>query len=117
MLFWQVPSGAYPATVRFYSQMSDIANPQTSSAIPWFPHQTYLRRRVAGELMMTSDDDRASQFLGADEERTPEGAAVLLRRFLQMKDDRGTRTRTVQLDRRRFGTSFDRLRNTKTIGW
>ena len=116
-LFWDIPSGAYPVTIRYYSQMSDISSPENSTTIPWFPNQTYLRRRIAGELMMMTDDDRASQFLGADEDRTPEGAGVILRRYLQMKDDKGTRVQTAQLDRRRFGTSFDRLRNTKTIGW
>ena len=116
-LFWQVPSGAYPVTVRYFSQMPDISTPETSTAIPWFPNQTYLRTRVAGELMKITDDERADAFLSADEDRHPQGAGVMLRKYLQMKDDRSTRTRTVTLDRRRFGTSFDRLRNTKQVGW
>jgi hypothetical protein len=116
-LFWQVPSGTYPVTLRYYSQMPDITTPETSSTIPWFPNQTYLRRRLAGELMLQSDDDRANAFLGSDEDRTPEGAGVMLRKYIQQEGDKSTRTKQVQLDRRRFGTSFDRLRNTKTIGW
>jgi len=114
MLFWQVPSGAYPVTVRYYSQMADITNTAT---IPWFPNQTYLITELAGRLMQLTDDERADAFLSSDEDRHPQGSAVMLRRYLQMKDDRGTRTRTVTLDRRRFGTSFDRLRNTKQVGW
>jgi len=117
MLFWQVPSGAYPATVRYFSQMADISTPETSPLVPWFPNQTYLRRRIAGELMALSDDERADSFLTDNEEKSSQGAGVILRKYLQMKDDKGTRVKTVQLDRRRFGTSFDRLRNTKTIGW
>lgn len=117
MLFWQVPSGAFPATLRYFSQMPDIATPETSTAIPWFPNQTYLRRRVAGELMALTDDERAADFLSDNEDQHPNGAAVMLRKYLQMKDDKSTRTQQVTLDRRRFGTSFDRLRNTKTIGW
>jgi hypothetical protein len=115
MLFWQVPSGAYPATLRYYSLPADITN--TTSTIPWFPMQSYLTRRLSGELMMMTDDERSAQFLGDNEDTTPQGAGVMLRRYLRMKDDRSTRVKTVQLDRRRFGSSFDRLRNTKTIGW
>jgi len=117
MLFWQVPSGNYPATVRYYSQMPDIINPQSSSVVPWFPNQNYLITELTGRLMQLTDDERADAVLSNDEERHPQGSRVLLRRYLAMKDDKGTRTQTVQLDRRRFGTSFDRLRNTKSIGW
>jgi hypothetical protein len=114
MLFWQVPSGAYPATVRYFSLPADIT---LTTAIPWFPNQTYLIRRLSGELMALTDDERQSKFLGDSEDQTPEGAGVMLRKYLKLKDDKSTRTAQVQLDRRRFGTSFDRLRNTKTIGW
>jgi hypothetical protein len=115
MLFWQVPSGAYPVTVRYYSLPADITSP--SSTVPWFPNQTYLIRRLTGELMSTSDDDRQDKFLGDNPDATPAGAGVMLRKFLMMEGDKSTRIKTVQLDRRRFGASFDRLRNTKTIGW
>jgi hypothetical protein len=114
MLFWQVPSGAYPVTVRYFSQQADITD---TSTVPWFPNQTYLIRRLSGELMSFSDDERQSKFLGDSEDATPEGAGVMLRKFLRMEGDKNTRAKQVSLDRRRFGTSFDRLRNTKTIGW
>lgn len=117
LLAWQVPSGAYPVTIRYYSAIPDITTPETSAAVPWFPNQTYLRRRIAGELMGLSDDERMADFLSDDQDHHPNGAGVILRRFLQMEGDKNTRAKTVQLDRRRFGTSFDRLRNTKTIGW
>jgi hypothetical protein len=116
-LFWQVPSGAYPVTQRYYSQPADIATPSTSSQVPWFPNQNYLITRVAGELMKDADDERAPSFLSEDEEMHPMGAGVLLRRYLQMQGDKGDRVQTVTLDRRRFGTNYDRLKPTKTIGW
>jgi hypothetical protein len=34
-----------------------------------------------------------------------------------MTGDSENRAKTVSLDRRRFGTSFDKLRNTKQVGW
>ena len=115
--FWMSPSGAYPALVRYYSQMPDITTPESSSTIPWFPNQTYLRRRLAGELMALSDDERMDQFLSDNEDMHPSGAGVILRKYLKMKGDKENRSQTVSLDRRRFGTSFDQLRNTKQIGW
>ena len=115
--FWMTPSGAYPALVRYYSQMPDITTPETSATVPWFPNQTYLRRRLAGELMALSDDERMDMFLSDNEEQHPSGAGVILRKYLRMKGDKENRSQTVSLDRRRFGTSFDRLRSTKQIGW
>lgn len=117
MLFWEVPSGAYPVTVRYYSQMNDIANPQSSATVPWFPNQGYLIRELAGRLMQLTDDERADAILSSDEDRHPNGSGVLLRRYLILQDDKSTRVKQVTLDRRRFGTSFDRLRNTKQVGW
>lgn len=117
MLFWMIPNGSYPATVRYYQQMPEITNPASSSAIPWFPNQNYLITRIAGQLMQDADDERYMAYLSDDEEHYPGGAGVLLRKYLQMKDDSGNRTKIVQLDRRRFGRAFDRLKNTKTIGW
>ena len=109
MLFWMPPSGAYQVTLRYFSQMSDIATPSTSTAVPWFPNTDYLVNAVAAELMKLSDDERLQQYLKISEDT--------LRLYLQMKDDQEDRAQVVQLDRRRFGRSFDRLKNTKQIGW
>lgn len=117
MFFWQVPSGAYPALCRFYSQMPDIVTPETSIVVPWFPNQTYLIRRLSGELMGLSDDERIDAFLSDDEDRHPQGAGVMLRKYLQQEGDKSDRAKKVELDRRVFGSSFLRLRNTKNIGW
>jgi hypothetical protein len=114
---WYPASGAYPATVRYYSQMPDIATPETSQTVPWFPNQNYLIRRLAGEVMAITDDDRAAAYLGDDEKTTPQGAGVILRNYLTMQDDPDGRVKTVQLDPRRFGTSSSGLKNTKQVGW
>jgi hypothetical protein len=114
---WYPASGAYPATVRYYSLMPDIPTPETSTTVPWFPHQNYLIRRLAGEVMALTDDDRATGYLSYDEEQYPQGAGVLLRKYLIMQDDPDGRVKTVALDQRRFGTSYSKLPNTKTVGW
>jgi hypothetical protein len=52
------PSGAYPVTIRYFAQMPDIATPESSSTVPWFPHQGYLRKALAACLMGITDDAR-----------------------------------------------------------
>jgi len=118
MYVWPPAGGAYPVTAVYYSQPTDITTPETSSVVPWFPLQVYLLRRLAGELMLISNDDRAAQFLGGsvDEAGQPFGAQAILRSYLKNKDDAQV-VKTVTLDRRRFGLNFDKLKNTKTIGW
>jgi hypothetical protein len=103
------PSGAFPATFRYFCQMPDIATPETSATVPWFPHQAYLRKRVAAELMGITNDDRADAWVA--------GADKLLSEYLKLKDDKGNRSQSVTLDRRRFGPSYGSAKNTKTIGW
>jgi hypothetical protein len=115
--FWMASNGAYPAILRYQSLPADIVTPQTSATIPWFPNQTYLMRRLTGELCVGYDDDRAAGLLGDDDEKYPGGAGTLLRKYVKMKDDNINRAKVVKLDRRRFGGSFQNLRNTKLVGW
>lgn len=113
MYVWPPPSGAYPVTVRYRRQMPDIATPETSTSVPWFPNTQYLRTRLAGELMKITDDQRYSDFLGD----SPNGAQGILNRYLRLKDDEQNRSQVVSLDRRRFGRQFSNLPSTKTVGW
>lgn len=107
------PSGNFPVTVRYFAQMPDIATPESSTVVPWFPNQTYLLTRLAGEVMKVTDDTRWQVFLGEG----PEGAQGILNRYLKLKDDKSNRAQSVKLDRRRFGPAMSTLPNTKTIGW
>lgn len=113
-LFWMPPSGTYPVTLRYFSLMPPITTPSTGTTVPWFPNQNYLITRLAGEMMKDADDERKSAYLS---DTDAGGAGYILRHYLQMKDDKGDRAQSVQLDRRRFGRAFDRLKNTKQIGW
>jgi hypothetical protein len=115
---WPPPSISVPVTVRYYALMPDIVTPESSAATPWFLYQAYLITRLAGEMMQIADDDRASFFLTDKEEINSQGAGVLLRRYLTMKDDPEGRAKTVELDRRRFGNqNWQLLPNTKQLGW
>lgn len=111
--FYVPPSGNYPFTVRYFSQMPDIVTPETSTDAPWFPNANYLITRVAGELMRIADDERYISFLGDG----PEGAQGILDRYLKMKDDKSNRAQMVALDGRLFGKRVTNLPNTKTVGW
>lgn len=113
LLVWPPASGAYPCMIRYRKQMPDETSPETSTNVPWFPNTTYLKTRLAGELMQISGDSRADTFLGG----TDQGAQGILQRYLKLADDRSARAQTVSLDRRRFGSPFRNLPNSKQVGW
>lgn len=115
---WPPPSIAVPVTARYFRQMPDIPTPETSSVVPWFRFTNYLVTRLTGEMMQIADDDRAEKFLTDDGHINPQGAGVLLRRYLTMKDDPEGRAKVVEMDGRKFGgNTWNNLPNTKTIGW
>lgn len=110
---WPPASGAFPAMVRYYRQMPDIATPELSAMVPWFPNQRFLRKELAGQLMEMTGDDRSSTWLSESAET---GSRAILRRYLQMKDDKGDRAQSVKLDRRRFGKQYSTLPRSKYFG-
>lgn len=117
MFVWPPANGAYPTTLRYQRLMPTVADPATDNTTPWFPDTTYLRQELTGQLCLITGDDRAAQFLSDNEDQHPMGSAVLLRKLLKLQGDPEGRAKTVTLDRRRFGPAFDRLENTKQIGW
>lgn len=100
------PSGAFPSRLRYQRLMPPL---QDFARIPWFPDQNYLLTRLTADMMATTDDTRREQFLGE--------AAAALGKYETFSDDKTNRAQTVILDRRRFGRAFNKLNNTKTIGW
>lgn len=117
MYVWPPPSGAFDVTLNFYRKMPEITTPESSTDVPWFPNQTYLVRRLAGELMAITNDDRMNGYLGDDDQAYPQGAGTLLRKFLRMKNDQEGYAKTVALDPIRFSKPWNRIPNTKLIGW
>lgn len=114
---WPPASGSYPAMLRYRRLMPDIASPETSAQIPWFPQQEFLIQELAGRLCLSTGDDRWQAMLGDSDEATPGGSRVLLRRYLKMNDDNTNRAKRVTLDRRRFGPSYSTLPKSKILGW
>lgn len=111
MYVYPPPSGSYPVTIRYRRQMPDYV--LGSNLVPWFPNQTYLRRRLAGEMMALTDDERMPAFLGDGDS----GAQGILLRYLRLKDDDSTRINKVRLDPRTFGRGGGDLKNTKKLGF
>ena len=121
MYVWPPAAGSYPVTGPYQRQMPDLTAAQLTDGVtvPWFNSQNYLITRLAGELMKITNDDRVEKFLGnsMDKNGAPFGAAAILEKYLESAEDAGDVVHTVTLDRRRVGQNFNRLPNTKQIGW
>jgi hypothetical protein len=117
LFVWPPASGSYSCFLSYFRLMPDIPTPETANVVPWFPNTQILQRSVAGRLMGLSNDNRQADYLGSDPDRFPLGAGTLLDAWLKNSKDREGAVATVGLDRRRFGRAFDRLKNTKQIGW
>jgi len=120
MYVWPAPAGSYPVTVRYYGSMPALVNPESSTSIPWFPSSMYLLTRLTGELMLLTDDKRATIYLGDGTEQNRGRAGNLLEKVLLMKDDPENLVQTVKLDNKLFRKAkgnANALPNTKTIGF
>jgi hypothetical protein len=115
LLVWPPASGSYVTTVRYYRQTADIATPENSAVVPWFPNTEYLITRLAGELMKLTNDDRIDKFLVDTGRENDMSAPAVLRRYLKMKDDRESRAQTVKHDPRVFNRGTAGLKNTKKV--
>lgn len=95
------PPPIIPITLqlRFFGSQPEIATPETSSVVPWFPNQTYLVRRLAGELMAITGDPRSTSFLGDG----PSGCMGILRKYLELQGDKEDTGSSMVLDPRFFG--------------
>jgi hypothetical protein len=71
--------------------------------------QTYLIKKTTALLMTITGDQRQSAY--------DKDADTLLEGYLKMQKDDDGRAKTVGLDRRRFGSAFNRLPQTKLLGW
>lgn len=100
------PSGAFPTTLRYQRMMPPL---QDFTRVPWFQDQKYLLKELTAMMMDGADDSRQPMFLAQ--------AKQLLGEYETFMDDKTSRAQMVQMDRNRFGRAFNRLPNTKTIGW
>lgn len=97
--FYVYPMSATPLVIthRYMRNQPDIVVPETSGAVPWFPHSQYLIDRTAWFMMGISGDDRRDSFFKSTEE--------ILRPYLIMQGDEQQTVQAVRLDPRRFRRS------------
>jgi hypothetical protein len=116
------PSGNFPVNLRYQRAMPDLATDATgnltaaaAASVPWFPMAGYLEAELTGRMMEHADDTRVVEYLG--DGLRPGRAERILGQYVKLMDDSSNRAQTIEFDRRRFGTSFQRLKVTKTVGW
>jgi hypothetical protein len=117
LFVWPPSSGSFPCIMRYWRLMPDIVTPETSAIAPWFTNTDILITSVAGRLMGLTGDERYEAYTSEDAERHPTSWKAKLGAYLKNVRDREGAVSTVGRDRRRFGRSFDTLKNTKLIGW
>ena len=106
------PVAATPVTIRYQRMMPPI---QDFTKMPWLPAEGFLIEELAGRMMMESDDSRVTEFIGDHNQSGRAGRRW--QQYLDQVDDNRNRPQLVELDSRRFGSSWRGLRTTKQIGW
>jgi hypothetical protein len=88
-------SGQITLTHRYMLQRADIATPETSALIPWFPDTDYLIHATAYRMMRITDDDRHDKWV-------KEANDMLRIHMIQGDGDEQAVVKSVRLDPRRF---------------
>ena len=109
IMFWPPPNASYTVYIRYEKASSDMTSPESSSTVPKFPLQQYLIWELSARMMDLSDDDRVDKF--------HEKARVLLSKWLTVQRDMEGTVLRVKLDRNKFSTPWDQLKNTKEVGF
>jgi hypothetical protein len=87
-------SGTIVVTHRYMVNQPDIAAPETSKVVPWFPYTQYLITATAAEMMGVTGDNREKEYR--------ELAMTMLRPHLIMEGDEQETVRAIRLDPRKF---------------
>lgn len=104
------PSGAYNAMIRYQRLMPYMTQAQIDAgAYCWFDDDTTLIDMLATALMGYSDDEREMSW--------EQKAEKALGKYLKLADDNANRATMVSFDRRYFGSNYNKLRNSKQVGW
>lgn len=108
MAFYPPPNLSLQPTIRSIFQPNDIVTPESSSSIPWFPDQRYIKTQLCADLMQLTGDQRKTQF--------DSDAMKMLNAYSKLVDDKENYATVVKLDRTKFRSTSD-LKPTKTTGF
>jgi hypothetical protein len=112
------PSGSYNAMIRYQRRMPRLTQAQVDAgAYCWFADDMALVDGLAGMMCKYTDDTRITEFIGGGLGSNEGLYGKRMAQYLRLADDNANRSKVVTLDRRRFGSSFATLRNTKKVGW
>lgn len=101
--FYPLPIIPLTVTLRYMDETVEIANPETSTVIPWFQMQSYLINRLAEKMMGITDDNRLPLFKQENDDS--------LRQYLRMNN--GNTLKTVAMDPRIWRSGNNALKPTK----
>lgn len=113
------PNLTIPLQIRYWGSQPDIVSPETSSVVPWFPCQSYLRARLRGELWnLKGNVAKAAAYLGEGPPgaQSPISAPAILRQWLELQGDKEAVSQQVILDGRFFGTGGQNFGPSKSTG-
>lgn len=105
------PPPAVPLTIQFRYRPSslDIATPETSATIPYFPNQLVLLKELCIQVGdIAGGEDRSTRWTAEVERR--------MRNYLIMDDDKEGFAQTVKLDPRSFRSNLN-LPPSKKLGF
>lgn len=95
MAFYPPPAVPLTVTVRYRPTSLDIANPETSTSVPYFPDQLTLLKELCVQVGdVAGGDDRSGRWEAEVDRR--------MRKYLVMDDDKEGFAQTVKLDPRQF---------------
>jgi hypothetical protein len=94
--FYPPPSVPLAVTIRYRPQTADIATPEASAVVPWFPNQLTLLQDLCHKAMWLNSEEapRMELFKAEVDER--------MRKYLIMKDDTEGFAQRVKLDPNAF---------------
>ena len=95
-------------TLRYRPQTGDIATPETSNVIPWFPNQKTLFFDLGHMASYLANDERGLEFRN--------DAEKCLGKYLVISDDKEGYAQRVQLDPRSFRNNLN-LPPSKLLGF
>ena len=94
LFLWPTPAQAITLQGYYFIQPNDYATPATSTAVPWFPYQNFLVKRLTAEMMASSGDKRRAELMAECDK--------FLENYDQLANDPEGYAITIGKDARRF---------------
>lgn len=104
---WPTPAQAITLQGIYFKQPPDYTTPATSSAVPWFPYQNFLVKRLTAEMMASSGDKRRGELMAE--------CQAFLDNYDKLANDPEGYAITIGKDARRFRGGANDASPTKSL--